>query len=118
MSLDITLLNPIRCKSCGAHQGDEHKLVWEGNITHNLGEMAKAVFLYDVLWQIPEGTKAGEISQRLSDGLERLRLQGEDELKIYEPANKWGTYQNLVEFVYGFYDACCKYPEARVIVSK
>ena len=93
--------------------------VYEANITHNLGKMAGWAGIYDHLWRPDEIdiTRAKELIEPLTAGLERLRANPET-FKVHNPPNGWGDYDGLVGFVAGYLDACKKYPEAMVRVSR
>lgn len=104
--------------------------VYSGNITHNLGKMAKAVefgleakeeglTLYDVLWRPEEhGFKyARDISDLLDIGWNIL-LSSPEEYKKYNPENGWGSYEGLCDFVYKYRNACWDNPEAELSVSR
>jgi hypothetical protein len=113
--------------------------VWEGNITHNLGQMATKACLYDALWRphrlhpdYPHAItntaiesefeethrmKAEDIISFLVSGLFSLR-RGVDEWKKMNPANGWGTYEQLADFVVDYAAACLKYPNATIEVSR
>ncbi len=93
--------------------------VYWRNITHNLNKMAGAAGIYNALWRPDEIgiTKASQLIQPLTEGLTRLEAEPE-EFKKYNPSNGWGDYQGLVEFVQGYLEACRKYPEATVRVSR
>ncbi len=93
--------------------------VYTANITHNLNKMAMRVGLYQVLWR-PEELglcRAKELIEPLSDGL-RVLYKNAVELEKINPENKWGNYDNLVEFTENYLEACYEYPDARVEVSR
>ena len=93
--------------------------VYEANITHNLGKMASAAGIYEALWRPEEIgiTKAQYLITPLMFGLQRLRDNPEG-FKVHNPQNGWGDYDGLVGFVARYLDACKKYPEAMVRVSR
>lgn len=90
-------------------------IVFDRNITHNLGEMANKAGVYNALWRTKESgfETAQEIIPALKEGLDLL-LQKPDEFKKYNPENGWGNYDNLVEFVKETLKACKEYPEAKI----
>jgi hypothetical protein len=94
-------------------------VVYEDNITHNLGAMAKEAGIYEHLWRPEEIniTKASELIDPLREGLHRLKLEPE-RFKAFNPSNGWGSYETLVAFVSDYLDACYKYPEATVEVDR
>lgn len=94
--------------------------VFESNITHNLGAMAKAAGLYTYLWRPEElaiATKAGDLIVPLREGLERLRADPE-KYKALNPPNGWGNYDDLVEFVAQYLKACETNPDATVKANR
>lgn len=50
MSLDVCLYDYIECPHCHKIVQTEH-VVFEANITHNLGTMADAADIYEILWR-------------------------------------------------------------------
>lgn len=100
--------------------------VYEANITHNLGEMARAVelsngmTLYQVLWRPDEqeGLKfARDISELLDEGCNIL-LSDPEKFKKFNPENGWGSYDGLVSFVYRYRNACWETPDAELRISR
>lgn len=87
---------------------------YSANITHNLGGMADAAGIYEVLWRAPENgiTSAVQLIQPLTVGLMRL-TQNPDKFIQLSPANGWGTYDGLVQFVRDLLNACKRNPEAK-----
>ena len=88
---------------------DVEPTVWWENITHNLGQMAKAVpvkegtTLYDLLWH-PGRAGFTRVGKEYIDLVEigYNYLKNHPELKIYNPENGWGTYEGLVDFTKGY----------------
>lgn len=97
----------------------EPKEVYSGNITHNLNDMAQAAGIYQHLWRPDEIgiTRAGELVEPLREGLKLLRADPE-KFKAFNPSNKWGDYDGLVDFVDSYLAACEKNPSAFVWVSR
>jgi len=99
MSLDV-YLNAVRPTT-----------VYTRNITHNMGRMADAAGIYQHIWR-PEELNiktAGELIEPLTAGLARLKADPAH-FSQFNPANGWGNYENLVEFVDEYLDACiCLY---------
>lgn len=93
--------------------------VFTANITHNLASMAGYADLYIVLWHPEERffKQAKELILPLEKGLAILKSDP-DFFEKYNPKNGWGTYENLVEFVEKYLEACKRYPEAEVHVSR
>lgn len=107
---------PVVANVTDADTGTE---VFSANITHNLGEMASAAGLYDALWRPDEHgiTKAHQLIAPLTAGLQAL-LAEPDRFKAFNPANGWGDYDGLVDFVARYRAACEQYPDADVGVSR
>jgi hypothetical protein len=91
----------------------------EGNITHNLGAMAKEAGIYQALWRPEEIgiTKAKELIAPLTKGLGFLRGDPK-RYKEFNPPNGWGSYEGLVNFVENYLKACIENPDAAVRVSR
>lgn len=107
MSLDVSLMvtQPVE--------------IYTNNITHNLGSMAAAAGIYQHLWR-PEELNiktAQELIEPLSQGLSRL-LFAPEHYQQYNAANGWGTYDNLVEFIKQYLQACRDNPDAGIDVSR
>lgn len=88
-------------------------------ITHNLGKMAKAAGIHDVLWLPEENgiTKAQQCIEPLSNGLLEL-VRNREKYEAYNSPNGWGMYEHFVPFVTAVLTACCDYPDADVSVSR
>ena len=99
----------------GMETEEDDDAVFSYNITHNLTKMANAAGIYQHLWRPEEIgiTKAEQLIEPLKKGLEALK-GNPDHFKQYNPTNGWGTYQDLVDFVCAYLDACRKYPDAYV----
>ena len=105
--------------------------VYSGNITHNLGTMAREVkfdiewtgvadlSLYDVLWRPDEHgyETASDISDLLEIGWNIL-LSDPEKFKKLNPENGWGSYEGLCDFVYKYRNACWDNPEAELRISR
>jgi hypothetical protein len=93
--------------------------VFHRNITHNLISMAKAARLYEAFWRPEEinATRAKQLIEPLTTGLQILRAEP-DKFKEFNPPNGWGTYEGLLAFVESYLDACKKFPEATIYVSR
>ena len=93
--------------------------VYDANITHNLNTMADKAGIYYAMWrpEEKEWTKAGHLIEALEAGLTDLKARPEyyDE---FNPANGWGDYDGMVEFVEKYLEACKKYPSTKVSVSR
>lgn len=93
--------------------------VYEGNVTHNLIDMAKAASVYGVLWRPEENgiATAADLIPHLERGLAWLR-DNADEAKKYNPANGWGDYYGFRDFLEGYLSACRRDPDATVMASR
>ena len=100
--------------------------VYDANITHNLGAMAREVklsngmTLYAVLWRPDEqeGLKfAKDIAELLDEGWNIL-LSDPEHFKKFNPENGWGSYEGLCDFVYKYRNACWDNPDAELRVSR
>jgi hypothetical protein len=93
--------------------------LYEANITHNLGKMAQEAGIYMHLWRPEEIgiTQAKELIKPLLDGLEKMEADPEGYSKFDSP-NGWGLYKNFVPWVRRYVEACKKYPEAKIEVSR
>jgi hypothetical protein len=101
--------------------GTEDDVVYRGNITHNLTDMASHVILsngeelYVYLWHPDKHniTKAKELIVPLAEGFSHL-INNEVKYKKFNPPNGWGNYKGFVGFIREYLSACIKYPEAIV----
>ena len=94
-------------------------IVYDSNITHNLGKMASKAGIYEALWE-PEvrgWLYAKDIIEVLQVGLKNLKAKPKYYKKFNSP-NGWGVYEHFVPFVENYLDACLKYPNARIDVSR
>jgi hypothetical protein len=99
--------------------------VFGNNITHNLTTMASHVkltddlTLYDVMW-CPE-EKGFYFARDISEWLDQafnILLSEPNFYKTFNPENGWGSYDDLVQFVYKYRNACWDYPDAELRVSR
>lgn len=109
MSLEITL----------EQNGEE---VFTANITHNCTAMAKKMNIYQALWNpsdesiVSELENAWDLQYFLHKGLQFAK---HNTLAVKELENaEWGTYANFINFVQEVFDACMKYPKAKVFIDK
>ena len=93
--------------------------IYDRNITHNLNKMADAAGIYKHLWRPEEIdiTKAEQLLEPLRKGLDLL-LSDPERFKKFDPENKWGDYDGLVDFVREYLAACEENPNASVSVSR
>jgi len=93
--------------------------VFDRNITHNLTNMADKAGIYSCLWR-PEEIKAKhakDIIKPLEKGLKKLKAKPKYFSKFNSP-NGWGMYEHFVPFVEACLEACKKYPNAEIYVSR
>lgn len=93
--------------------------VFDINITHNLGKMADKAGIYYALWRPEEIKKefAKDIIPLLEKGLKKLKAKPKYYSK-FNASNDWGLYENFVPFVEKVLEACKKYPNAKILVSR
>lgn len=94
--------------------------VYEANITHNMGRMARECGqLYEALWRPDEQgwTHGRDLIDPLRDGLAILHSD-HARLQEFNPENGWGDYDGLVRFTVGYLAACERWPDAEVRVSR
>lgn len=137
MSLDVRLKIKYHISYDGGKTLEEREEeVYDANITHNLGGMAKEAGIYEALWRpyrlkeefVPTEdyhkemefeesveVRAYEIIPILEKGLEDLKANPEH-YKTFDSPNGWGIYENFVPFVEKYLDASKQYPEAIVNV--
>ena len=117
MSLDVYLYAAVKCEHCGKANKSE-QVLYTANITHNLSMMAQAAGLYTVLW-CPEEidlTLAVDLIRSLEIGRDTLTIHA-SQFKAMNPKNGWGTYDDLLEFVENYLDACREHGSAYVVAS-
>jgi hypothetical protein len=93
--------------------------VYEANITHNLGKMAREAGIYEALWR-PEEIgidKAEQLIEPLTVGLEKLKADPAHYEQFNSP-NGWGMYEHFVPFVENYLEACKNNPDAYITVSR
>lgn len=93
--------------------------VYHANVTHNLIEMADKAGIYKCLWE-PETLgiiKAFQLIDVLENGLTLLR-NNPSFFKQFNPSNGWGSYEVFVVFVRDYLNACTRYPDANVSISR
>ena len=90
-------------------------VVFDWNITHNLGAMAREAGIYEALWR-PEEVGINYAHQLMVPlAAARLALITEPEhFRKFAPENGWGTYEGLLEFVEKYMEACIENPDAEV----
>ena len=120
MSLDIYLTRERKISyTDGTDTITEDEPVYDTNITHNLGTMAKAVGIYKALWR-PEELDidtAGDLIPLLELGLHVLK-EAPEYYKQYNAENGWGLYKHFVPFVENYLIACKQYPQSKIAISR
>jgi hypothetical protein len=81
--------------------------------------MAVAAGIYMQLWRPEEIgiTTAEQLITPLREGLSLL-LSDPERFKKFDPENKWGDYDGLVDFVREYLASCEENPNASVSVSR
>ena len=97
----------------------ETECVFDANITHNLNKMADEAGIYEACWRPEEigVTKASDIIPILEKGFEDMRARPEH-FKKFDSENGWGTYKDFLPWVESYLNACRKYPDAIIEVSR
>ena len=115
MSLGVTLYMMI---DVGTSNKERIEL-YEANITHNMTTMANHAGIYKALWYPEEiGAKqAKDIIEVLEQGLISMKSKP-DYYKQYNPSNGWGSYDVFVGWVEDYLNACKRYPDAMIEVSR
>lgn len=115
MSLDITLYFPVDV----GHDEPEWHVVYEANITHNLSKMAGEAGVYECVWRPGENgyDRAGQIAQPLEEGILQLHASPK-KFRELNPANGWGDYEGLIEWLEAYLSKCRKYPMAWINASR
>lgn len=122
MSLDVSLYSKekktVMCYSC-MHEHEEQEMLYDANITHNLGKMAGEAGIYKALWRPEEiGAKyAKDIIDIVEKGLSDLKSRPEY-FEQFNSQNGWGMYKNFVPFVEEYLDALKQYPNSEIYVSR
>ena len=97
----------------------KREVVFDANITHNLGKMASACGVYYACWRPDEinCSKAKHILPMLKDGIEVMKSNPEF-YKTFDSPNGWGLYIHFLPWLEKYADACEKYPDAKIWVSR
>ncbi len=140
MSLDVFLLREkFITYEDGTEPIKETEILFDANVTHNLGDMAEEAGIYKALWRpyqlkenynIPEWDNvsefnfeeeniviASELIPVIEKGLKDLKDRPEHFMQFDSP-NGWGLYRNFVPFVEKYLEALKKYPKAKVEVDR
>ena len=113
MSLNVYLSAP-KCPHCGVSPDG-----YSGNITHNLGAMAREAGIYEACWRPEEigVTKAGQLIEPLRAGIALMKADPE-RFKKHNSPNGWGLYKHFLPWLEDYLKACESMPEADVSVSR
>lgn len=97
----------------------ETDTLYSSNITHNLARMANEVGIYKHLWRPEEvGMEfASDLIDPLREALHLLKMSPE-KYKKFNPENGWGSYDVFVNFVENYLNACYKFRDAEIAVSR
>ena len=94
--------------------------LYSRNITHNLGKMADAAGIYQILWQpdeLPWIKTAKDIIPTFEKGLAELVLN-KTKYSAYNSPNGWGMYEHFVTFCIDYLQACRDHPEASIYACR
>ncbi|OWK39481.1 hypothetical protein [Fimbriiglobus ruber] len=93
--------------------------IYEANITHNLGRMAREAGIYEALWRPEEIgiTKAVQLIEPMTTGLALLKSDPA-RFEAFNSPNGWGMYKNFAPFVGKYLEACRECPDATVRASR
>lgn len=93
--------------------------IYQGNITHNLNKMAGMAGIYAVVWRPDENDikEASDLIEPLTQAIARLEADPE-KYKALNPPNGWGTYEDLLNFLKKYLQACKDNPMAVVRASR
>lgn len=91
MSLGIHLA----CPTCGDR-------IFDRNPTYNLGPMWRAA---GIDWDALEGKDGNVVGPAIEAAIATLRAEPE-KFRAMEPANRWGTYEGLLEVLELLVEAC------------
>jgi len=105
MSLNVYLTKTMRAT------------VYDANITHNLGAMAREAGIHMHLWYPEEIgiTKAKQLIEPLRAAVALMRADP-TRFEKHNASNGWGLYENFVPFVENYLAACEERPDADVHV--
>lgn len=93
--------------------------VFEANITHNLGAMAREAGIYQHLWHPEEieVRQAWQLIKPLRAGIAAMKANP-SHFEKFDAENGWGTYNQFLPWLEQYLAACEKYPDADVSVSR
>jgi hypothetical protein len=123
MSLDIYLCKKNKVQESSNTEDKStfnyDEILYEANITHNLGKMAKEAGFYQALWRPEEIgiTKAKELEPYIRKGVQEM-VEKPDYYEQFNSPNGWGTYDNFLPWLVKLNRALKKYPEAFIEASR
>lgn len=85
--------------------------VFESNITHNLGKMARAAGIFEALWASEQFQTAADLIPILRQGIAAMEADPA-RFKAHDAKNGWGTYEQFLPWVRQVLAACVEHPEA------
>jgi hypothetical protein len=106
MSLDIYLEEVQPC------------IVFEANITHNLGKIAVEAHIYRKLWRPKEARVkcAGQLIKPLERAIKMMKADPA-RFKRHDSPNGWGLYIHFLPWLEELLAACREHPDATVKAS-
>ena len=121
MGLDIDLIGEEKetvCYACN-QKHKEKETLFNTNITHNLGEMAREAGIYKALWRPEEidAKIAKDIIDIVESGLIDLKA-GQNTSGNLTVQTGGGTYKHFVPFVEEYLKALKEYPDAEIEISR
>ena len=118
MSLDVWLTVKKKACECCNREAEEIE-VFSANITHNLNTMAEKAGIYKHLWR-PEELEiknAGDLIEPVSKGLADMKARP-GFYKKFDSPNGWGLYKHFVPWIERYLEACRKWPDAEIGISR
>jgi len=94
-------------------------VVFSGNITHNLTDMARAARLYVPLWHPDQIdiVHASDLVDYLETGIAVMKNDPERFRKFDSP-NGWGVYVDFIRFCEEYLAACKANPDAEITADR
>lgn len=124
MSLDVMLYNEKMdsetCPKCKEEiEIAQRSYLFDANITHNLGTMAKELGIYEIVWRPEEvGVKtAEELISPLIKGIAKAESDPAY-YRTFDSPNGWGKYEHFIPWLKKYLAACIENPNAIVRVSR
>jgi hypothetical protein len=118
MSLDIYLLKRnVVAESAESIAPDE--VLYEANITHNLGKMATELGIYQVLWRMEETDvlQAKDLYPYIRKAIIEMVTYPEY-YKKFDSDNGWGTFKDFLPWLSRLIVALDQYPESYLATSR